>query len=368
MVGIVWLHVCLSVAPFQFAEQFPVSAPANLQRMAVISLDDVDDDFAFQGEYLGGFWESRHNYRATGLQVVANGGGQYQAMRYDGGLPGFGADMRTPLSLQGSRDDKRLHLHSSKELIEVQADAAYVYRNQQMVARLAKVYRQSSTMGLAPPPHAQVLFGPGQTAPQFDKVNLADDGTLLAGGTTLMTVQDFHMHLEFRTPYMPYARGQSRGNSGVYVQRRYEIPILDSFGLAGAANECGGLYRQQEPDLNMCLPPLAWQTYDIYFTAARWDDTGATKVAPAVLTVFHNGVAVHYRRPLKDKTGAGRQEGPEPLPIYLQDHGNPVTFRNVWIVLEDENHGAVPCRCRPRPLARKLARIVQLARSLWCRG
>jgi hypothetical protein len=130
---------------------------------------------------------------------------------------------------------------------------------------------------------------------------------------------------------MPAAQGQARGNSGVYIQRRYEVQILDSFGLAGEPNECGGLYRQQAPDLNMCLPPLTWQTYDIHFQAARWDDAGK-KTANAKISVYLNGVAVHAAREIPTKTGAGQPEGPEPRSILLQNHGDPVQFRNVWIV------------------------------------
>jgi hypothetical protein len=102
--------------------------------------------------------------------------------------------------------------------------------------------------------------------------------------------------------------------------------------LEGVFNECGALYRQQPPDLNMCLPPLAWQTYDIWFRAARFDDEGA-KTANARITVLHNGVPIHSNREIIAKTGAGLPESPEPMPILLQNHSDPVHFRNVWIVL-----------------------------------
>jgi hypothetical protein len=178
-----------------------------------------------------------------------------------------------------------------------------------------------------------------------------------------LLVEDFRLHLEFRLPFMPYATGQGRGNSGVYIQRRYEVQILDSFGLEGVANECGGLYRQQPPDVNMCLPPLTWQTYDIWFTAARFDGEG-NKTANARITVLHNGVPIHNDYEVVAKTGAGRPEAPEPMPILLQDHGNPVRFQNVWIVLGQGKRpsprvAAAPCprrRCFPR-IRRLLSRI-----------
>ena len=113
------------------------------------------------------------------------------------------------------------------------------------------------------------------------------------------------MHLEFRSPYMPHARGQGRGNSGVYIQQRYEVQILDSFGLAGLDNECGGLYKQTRPDVNMCLPPLAWQTYDIWFTPPTFAEDGKTKLANARISVLHNNFPIHWSREIIAKTTLG---------------------------------------------------------------
>jgi hypothetical protein len=121
----------------------------------------------------------------------------------------------------------------------------------------------------------------------------------------------------------------------VYIQKRYEVQILDSFGLGTVINGCGALYRQQGPDLNMSFPPLDWQTYDIYFTAPRWDEQGK-KTANARITAMHNGVRIHDDREVTAKTGAGMAEGPDKQPLRLQDHGNPVHFRNVWLVTGTE--------------------------------
>ncbi len=132
--------------------------------------------------------------------------------------------------------------------------------------------------------------------------------------------------------YMPSAREQARSNSGCYVQGRYEVQILDSFGLKGEKNECGAIYDVSAPSTNMCFPPLSWQTYDIDFTAAKFDENGE-KMADAKMTVRHNGVVVQKDVPVPTATRAApNKEGPGPGPIYLQDHGNPVRFRNIWVV------------------------------------
>jgi hypothetical protein len=131
---------------------------------------------------------------------------------------------------------------------------------------------------------------------------------------------------------MPYDRGQARGNSGLYCNDQYEFQILDSFGLSGENNECGGYYKFAKPALNMCLPPLAWQTYDVDFSMAQFDAEGK-KTKPAIATVRLNGVVVHdhYEIPAGNG-GGGLSDETKPGPIFVQDHGNPVHFRNIWIL------------------------------------
>jgi hypothetical protein len=141
---------------------------------------------------------------------------------------------------------------------------------------------------------------------------------------------DQHIHLEFRLSFMPTARGQGRSNSGVYVQNRYEVQVLDSFGLKGENNECGGIYSQATPKVNMCYPPLTWQTYDIRFHPARFDNDGK-KTEDAVITVWHNGVLIHDHVKLRGPTAGGNKESPEPGPLFLQGHGGQVEYRNIWV-------------------------------------
>ncbi len=153
-----------------------------------------------------------------------------------------------------------------------------------------------------------------------------DSGSIV----TKQSYGDFMLHLEFKTPNMPQAQGQGRGNSGVYVQRRYEVQVLDSYGLEPQKNDCGAIYQIKAPDVNACKKPEEWQTYDILFRAARFE--GDKKSMDARITVYQNGVLIHDDVAIPNKTGAGRPEGPEPGPILLQDHGNRVSFRNIWIV------------------------------------
>jgi hypothetical protein len=171
-----------------------------------------------------------------------------------------------------------------------------------------------------------------------DKVRwkLADGAMQVVSGTgsivTKKKFKDFKLHMEFCTPFMPAARGQARGNSGVYLQGRYEIQILDSYGLKQRFDDCGGIYGIGVPLVNMCAPPLQWQTYDITFQAPRFDAEGK-KVSDAQVTVVHNGVTIHENLKLpKTTTLALDNNVKEAGGICLQDHGNEVQFRNIWLV------------------------------------
>ena len=122
-------------------------------------------------------------------------------------------------------------------------------------------------------------------------------------------------------------------DSGIYVLGRWEVQMLDSFGLTGEQNECDGIYSVGKPDVNMCVPPLSWQTYDIDFTSAKYDENKQLK-SNARMTVWHNGVKIHDNIELPDRktTAAPVNVGPAPGPIYLQNHGNPVRYRNIWLI------------------------------------
>jgi hypothetical protein len=185
-------------------------------------------------------------------------------------------------------------------------------------------------MGAKPPQGAIVLFD-GSSTEHFVNAKTTADNLLMAGTETVTPYGDFRLHAEFYLPYKPLGRGQDRGNSGFYLQSRYEVQVLDSFGLEGVENECGSLYRTKRPDVNMCLPPLQWQTYDIDFTSAKFDSAG-NKISDMTITLYHNGYPVQNQARIPNKTGAGRPEGPDPLTTKIQDHANPVLFRNIWLI------------------------------------
>ena len=197
---------------------------------------------------------------------------------------------------------------------------------------MAQLARLSPRLGAKPPAGAVVLFD-GTNLDQWQKADGKSAGwRLVEGGAmevapesgsiiTRNRFADMKLHLEFRTPFEPEARGQDRGNSGVYIQDRYEVQVLDSYGLEGLDNECGGIYKVARPRVNMCAPPMQWQTYDIAFRTAR-------------LTVVHNGVTIHEDLEIPGPTGGARskKETSEPGPILLQEHGNTVRYRNIWAV------------------------------------
>ena len=327
--------LCCSVVGFGLlALTFPAALLA--QNSAVTNPKDADADFAIQGEYSGGIIEnatSGWQSKKYGLQVVAQGGGEFVAVLYPGGLPGSGWGRKKKFSLAGKRDGEAVELTGDELQVILTAGRARLgSAERQLVGELAKVHRQSPTLGKRPPSNALVLFA-GKETEYLKGAKISEDGLLMEGAELTKLAQDFQLHLEFRLPYMPYARGQSRANSGVYLHKRYEVQVLDSFGLEGAFNEAGSLYREHKPILNMCLPPLQWQTYDIAFTAPRFDADG-NKTKNAKLTVLLNGVPVQKNLDLATATGGGKRvgEGPNPLPINLQNHGNPVRFRNIWMV------------------------------------
>jgi hypothetical protein len=308
---------------------------------AYTSEKEAGPDFAIQGEYTGDV-DIKGEKRPVGAQVIALGDGKFRIKFHVGGLPGAGWDGMTVRIAEAETKDGKTVIHgkltdpsgnaSPKEVTGTIADGTIMAEADGQSATFKRMLRKSPTLGAKPPAGAIVLFD-GTNADEWEKGKLVEGKLLNNGIYSKRKFKDFTAHIEFRLPFMPNSRGQGRANSGFYPQgHNYEVQILDSFGLDGKNNECGGVYTVRAPDVNMCFPPLSWQTYDIDFKAARFDPSGK-KTVDAKITVKHNGVTIHdnvdipkcteeHKREIKDKAG----------PIHLQNHGNPVYFRNIWVV------------------------------------
>jgi len=293
---------------------------------AVTSEKDAGADFQLQGEYAG-----KADGQKMGIQVVALGKGKFNAVVFFGGLPGDGwkrGDRSVPL--KGETKDGKTDFQGEKGQWGKITGRIFHAHIGNVSVNAEKVNRQSPTLGMKAPQGATILFD-GSSVDAWQAGKLAEDRYLAVGTRTKQKFRNFVLHLEFRTPYMEEARGQGRGNSGMYLLDQYECQILDSFGLDGKDNECGGIYKASKPIVNMCLPPLSWQTYDVEFTAAEFD--GDKKVSKAVVSIRHNGVLIHENLALPGSTpGGGQRDESKPGALFLQNHGNPVHFRNIWIV------------------------------------
>lgn len=322
----------LAAASVAAAQDKPKEPPKKLARIAVSDPKDLKDDkdFAVQGEYVGGDGKDK-----MGAQLIARGEGKFEVKWYNGGLPGDGWDGKNSLTATGAWKDGKLILAGVENGKTVDnfgmvEDGAIKIFN---LPELKKVERKSPTLGLKPPDGAVVLFGKAGDEANWaggKLVELSDGQFLNMGIKSKRAFGACTAHVEFRLPWMPNSTGQQRGNSGVYLQDRYELQVLDSFGLSGENNECGGFYTLHKPKVNMCLPPMAWQTYDIEFTPAAFD--GDKKVKNARATIKHNGVVIQDDVELKGPTGGGQKETSEPGVFQFQNHGDPLVYRNVWVM------------------------------------
>jgi hypothetical protein len=301
------------------------------KNQAVLSAAQADADFSVQGEYTGEISIGDDDIE-LGTQVIAQGNGKFHTVAYVGGLPGDGWDEERTREFD-LQTENNVAVHRGDDFGVTIKDGEFIVenRNGDEVGRLQKIQRKSTTLGKKPPEDAVVLFD-GMSADNFEGGRISKDGLLIQGATSLLKFQDCTLHLEFMLSYMPHNRGQDRSNSGCYLQGRYEVQILDSFGLSGEQNECGAIYGVRAPTVNMCFPPLSWQTYDIDFTAAKFNEKGE-KTDDARITVSHNGVTVQNKVKVPQATRAAPlQEAADPGPLFIQDHRNPLRFRNIWIV------------------------------------
>ena len=327
----------------------PVPIPSQI---VALDPDKAGQDFPIQGEYLGRIDASGP---ALAAQVIANGNGKFTAVFLTGGLPGAGWDGSSRTEVQGALQSTQAVFSGTAYSGNIPLDGK-VFSGQTAAGgkfTLEKTNRESPTLNLPPPTGAVVLFNgtdvsawvPGTATMDSRKLMLPSGASSSAGATTVKSFRNFTLHLEFREPFMPEAVHQRRGNSGIYLQGRYEVQILDSFGkpitgegaLLDSTRICGAFWEMLRPSLNMCLPPLSWQTYDIDFKEAVWDAAGKQRVELATATVRFNGQIIHEKARLVNSTLAGDPNTPAAGPLRFQAYGDPVYYRNIWIV---ENNGA----------------------------
>ena len=309
----------------------------------------AEDPDGIMGVYQGKFTTESWANRTIEAKVVALSKSSWKIVLYIGDgrevqrVQGKGkrADDQSPVEIEG-RMDLGQALGGTYSLEARIADgklSGSLLQRRQEVAAFALAYSviQPPSLGTPAPEGAKVLFD-GTNLDQWvrnpEKWCLSDEGAMQVCGSDLMTREEFgavQIHLEFRTPFMPNAREQGRGNSGVYVAGRYEVQVLDSFGEEAKWDYCGGIYKVAAPLANACLPPLQWQTYDITFQPAVFDASG-TKTKNARITVLLNGIPIHDDLELPERTpgGLGGVEAATG-PLYLQDHGNEVRYRNIWV-------------------------------------
>lgn len=306
-------------------------------------------DDPVMGNWKGNWKNDDEGSGDLSAQIIALGDGRYQGIF----TASYGETSKYQVPMQGETKNNavmfegRVDLGADQggvfqwtgEVREGTFEGRYTSKKDRGRFEMKRVHTKPPSLGAEPPDEAIVLFD-GSNLDGWQQLDGSTptwqlvDGAIEVRRGNIVTKQkfdDFKLHLEFRTPFMPEARGQARGNSGVYLQERYEVQVLDSFGLEGKDNECGGIYHQHAPKVNACLPPLEWQTYDITFHGAEAKDGQVTRHAR--VTVVHNGITVHDNVELSGPTPGGI-DAPEGQPggILLQDHGNPVRYRNIWIV------------------------------------
>lgn len=318
------------IRTIQFLAVLPLLAASVVAEDTFLTVEDAGPDYAIQGEYSG---EIKHDGQTVrlGFQVIALGDHKFDAVTYHGGLPGDGWMGDEKFRAHGETKDGETRIIDEVHGHAILKDgkAMLFGKDGTEFGALTKVERKSESLGAKAPEDALVLFD-GTSADHFERGKITMGNLLAADCETKEKFGDYKLHIEFRTPFKPTARGQDRGNSGVYIQGRYECQVLDSFGLEGENNECGGIYSIAKPKVNACFPPLTWQTYDMDFTAARYED--GKKVKNARVTIKHNGIMIHDDLELTHGTPGKNPEADGPDVIYLQGHGNPVVYRNIWVV------------------------------------
>ncbi len=323
----------------------------------VPALSQADPEIsAFMGDWKGGF-DDRKGDADLVARVIGLGNMTYRIQL----LPEYDKRAKAYLDLEATDNNGRLEFKTDEwEGTITTNEFSGIKKESQGIRtyRLKKLERTSPTLGAKPPSEAIVLFD-GSDLKEWmhprrpgEKVvwKIVNDAMEVTPGNEringkrmkndLVTKHHFKnvkLHLEFCLPYQPAKRSQGRGNSGVFLQDFYEIQILDSYGTEGLWNDCGALYKLAPPKVNASYPPGTWQTYDVIYYSPVFDERGKC-TRNAFITVKHNGVLIHNNVELTHPTAhsmSARNSGKIPgssAPIKLQDHGNPVKFRNIWVM------------------------------------
>ncbi len=357
-------YVCLLLSTLPLVVGAVVALPgqsAAAEQAVYLDPARAGPDFRVQGEYVG----LVGNLHPIAAQVISIGDGQFDGVLYSGGLPGAGWDGVSRYAFRGKTEQGTTRFHgvhgeqlafenplfsavhdngtiegTARMFLNRVADASFV---------LHKKQRSSPSLGAPAPPGATVLFD-GSNTTAWQVGTIVEEKLLDRGATSKQAFGSHFLHLEFRCPFMPTARGMRRGNSGVYLQSTWELQILDSFGWnrdnrkferLSALGRCGGLAEMTAPEINAAFPPLSWQTYDIEFRAARYGTAGQI-LHPAMITAYLNGIRIHNQVVLPAAPPEEQRPPPRHSPrgvgrLHLQDHGNPVHFRNIWIIERPRN-------------------------------
>jgi len=302
-------------------------------------IEEPDD--GIMGEYVGRWRPAGGTAVEAMARVIGEGDGAYRVRLFTshdwaskfGELTGTAAGKRVELAGKVGDADGKGTIEGGELLVA--KSSAGEFEGKYTV-------RKSPTEGRKPPPGAVVLlpYEPGRKTNlkewNSQKWQVMDDGSVLVQGGGNVSKREYgsiRLHVEFRCPYQPKARGQGRANSGVYLHGKYEIQVLDSFGLEGKGNEAGAIYGVSKPKVNPALPPTRWQTYDVVFHAPKLGDDGTVTKPPVFEKVLFNGVLIQENAEVTKTTTAGMKgKVREVGQLMLQDHGNPVRFRNIWYV------------------------------------
>lgn len=315
---------------------------------------DKASEFPFLGDWKGKFNSGGSSELCA--QVIPRGSQQYLIRL----LPTF--DHRCPplAEIEATADETSLSFAQEQWTGLLKGESftgTGVFRGKPTDFTLTKVIRTPARLHAKPPAEAIVLFDGGaldhwesdgrggvseitwKQIDNFIRVWPPLKTHSFAGAMrTRDAWSDFQLHLEFRLPLIADALGQTRGNSGIIIEEFefYEVQILDSYGLPGYWDETGAIYQKEAPKTNMCYPPGSWQSYDIEYHGPKFDENGAL-VSKARITIDLNGMRIHHEVELPYGDGAMKNrvknlDSKAPGRITLQHHGDPVDFRNIWLL------------------------------------